>query len=220
MGQPIRLLVVHDDQLHRECLVRALASDPRYVAVDSPGDPAEVVCRIESFMPHVLLIDRGMPGDAAVQLASRVITAFPAVKVLMLGLTECPEAVWECAEAGCAGYVLRHETFDQLAVRIEQSLRGETVCSPQVACTLFSRLAELARRRDGDGETAGALLTARELQILELIAAGLSNKEIASRLCLSLHTVKNHVHNLLEKLAVPGRYAAVQYAYQKRWLKP
>jgi DNA-binding NarL/FixJ family response regulator len=219
MSQPIRLLIVHEDTLHRQCLATALAGSARFQILDSAADPAQTLLRIRQEVPDVVLVDWDLPNKAALCLTRHITHDFPEVKALLLAVTETPENIRDCAEAGAAGYVLKGETLEQLTVRIDQAMRGETVCSASAVRLLFARLAEFARQQPGDAQRDAPCPTSREMQILQLIADGMSNKEIASRLCLSLHTVKNHVHNLLEKLSAEGRYAAVRYAYERRWLK-
>jgi two-component system NarL family response regulator len=217
MTPSIRLLIVHEQQLHRQCLVAALAATERFSVVACAGSTEEALklVRDESF--DVVVADWDLQDRSALDLTRRLTDEFPTAKVLILGLTETPECVHECIEAGACGYVRKDETLDHLLTRIEQVLRGETVCSPAIARHLLSRLTKLAREQRHN-RTDGAVLTVREMEILRLIADGLGNKQIASRLCLSLHTVKNHVHNLLEKLSAKGRIAAVQYAYANQWL--
>jgi two-component system, NarL family, nitrate/nitrite response regulator NarL len=118
-------------------------------------------------------------------------------------------------EAGARGYVLRGASIDNLRIAVESIARGETVCSPQITYSMFSRLAELAHHAMG----AQTILTTREMEILQLISQGWSNKRIANHLFVSLYTVKNHVHNILKKLQVQHRLEAVAYAYQRYWLK-
>jgi DNA-binding NarL/FixJ family response regulator len=218
MTQPIHLLLVHDHHLHRECLAAALAVTGRFRAVETAASAEAALARLRQAPADVALLDWGLPGGGALETTRSIARDFPGVKVLLLGVPETAENVRACAEAGAAGYHRKEETLEQLTARIEQVIRGETDCSPDVARRLFSHLSELADAHRGDADGDGGL-TGRELQVLQLIADGLSNKQIAGRLHLSLHTVKNHVHNLLGKLAAEGRYQAVRFAHQKQWLK-
>ncbi len=219
MSQTTRLLIVHEDSLHRQCLAAALANTGRFQIVASAHTAAEALVRMGQEPANVVLADWNLPAEGALALTRRITHDFPEVKVLLMGLAETAGNVQACAEAGVAGYVLKEETLEQLTERIDQALRGETVCSAGIARHVFSRLAQLAREQLSHTKVDGPCPTCREMQILQLIAEGMSNKQIASRLCLSLHTVKNHVHNLLEKLSAEGRYAAVRYAYERHWLK-
>jgi two-component system response regulator NreC len=167
----------------------------------------------------VLLIGLDAVRDGAVELTQRVTSRPEGVKVIILGPEEATPEIVACLEAGAKGYVFREQSLEELKAAIELVSRGETVCTPGIAQFLFSRLGELGiehRRRE---RLEFLDLTARELEILRLIAEGLSNQQIAQRLYLSVHTVKNHVHNMLERLGLPSRIDAVQHAYKRGWFR-
>jgi DNA-binding NarL/FixJ family response regulator len=134
-----------------------------------------------------------------------LVAAIPEVKVVAFAVPETESDIIACAEAGVAACVTREASFGELVATIERVGSGESLCSPQVAAVLLRRVATLAAARSVEPASA---LTGREREILDLIDEGLSNKQIAQRLCIELPTVKNHVHNLLEKLDVQSRYEA------------
>ncbi|MDH3605183.1 MAG: response regulator transcription factor, partial [Candidatus Tectomicrobia bacterium] len=140
----------------------------------------------------------------------------PNVKVLMLGLAEEEAEVAECVEAGVSGYVLRNSSLDDLALAIELVIRGGTACSSEIAHAMFTRLSKLSRAPNHHDSTSRPPLSVREMEILQLIADGWSNQQIATHLCISLYTVKNHVHNILKKLQVNRRSEAVNSVYDLR----
>jgi len=216
--EPVRLLIVHDQLIYRQCLAQTLATTGRFATVGHAGSGADALRQVGRDPPDVVVIDWQLPAPGALALTRDLKRTFPDLKVLILGIVETLNVVQECVEAGAAGYVVIDDTVEQFLARVDEAMRGEASSSPGIVRALFSRLSELSH--DGKGGTGrGAdVLTFRELQILRMIAEGLSNKQIASRLNLSQHTVKNHVHNLLEKLSADGRHAAVQYAYERRWL--
>ncbi|MDQ5821587.1 MAG: response regulator transcription factor, partial [Actinomycetota bacterium] len=131
----------------------------------------------------------------------------PGTMVVALGVTEADDDVLPLAEAGVAGYVTRDGTVDDLLATVESVAAGETICSPRITATLLRRVALLARDRGAAAEAKRGL-THREREIVDLIDEGLSNKEIAVRLRIELATVKNHVHNILDKLHVRRRAEA------------
>jgi DNA-binding NarL/FixJ family response regulator len=133
----------------------------------------------------------------------------PDACVIALSVEETDEELIACAEAGVAGFVRRDAAFDELTTTISSVVRGELPCSPQTAAILLRRIAQLAAERRR--VTVTARLTPREREIVRLIDDGLSNKEIAGRLHIELATVKNHVHNILEKLQVHGRLEAAAH---------
>jgi DNA-binding NarL/FixJ family response regulator len=130
----------------------------------------------------------------------------PGTPIVGFGVEEVEGEVLACAEAGLAGYVPCDASLDDLVMRIQSVFRGELMCPPRIAASLFRRL-ESASANAAPAATALAL-TSREREVLTLIGGGLSNKEIAGRLNIEVSTVKNHVHNLLEKLQVTSRAQA------------
>jgi DNA-binding NarL/FixJ family response regulator len=152
--------------------------------------------------PDVVLVDLAAPGG--IEVVRRVVAALPEVSVVALGIAEREVEVIACAEAGVAAYVTRAQTLDDLEATLASVARGESPCSPKLTAMLLRRLAALGGTPVA-GDEREAALTPRESEVLRLIGRGLSNKQIAQRLCIELSTVKNHVHNVLEKLAVHRR---------------
>jgi len=144
--------------------------------------------------------------SALATLTSRereIVASTPGTRVVTLGITDDDPEVLPLAEAGVAGYVTTEASADEIVLVVESVARGEMPCSPRLAATLLQRVATLAQEQRTP--SALATLTSREREIVGLIGDGLSNKEIASGLCIEVATVKNHVHNILEKLNVTRR---------------
>lgn len=211
----VDLMLVSQHQLFRECLASKLAETDRFSIVVQGSDLNEILDPIRRQAPDVLLVDLGPPLEQIRDFVHR----FPQVKVIVFGLPKDEAEILRYIEAGASGYALMESRIDELAGTIDRVLRGEAACSPQITCSLFTRLAQLAREQRSCASVAAFDLTPREAEVLELIAEAMSNQQIADRLCLSLYTVKNHVHHILEKLNVEHRMAAVEQAYKKRWLR-
>jgi two-component system nitrate/nitrite response regulator NarL len=202
----IRVLIVADIRLYREGLVQILAAEPRLKVVGAAAELQTALQLVAQQATDVALVDMVMPHSIA---AVRGIAATaPGVKVVALGIRENEQDLIDCAEAGVAGYVARAASVEDLVAALEGVGRGELLCSPQTAATLLRRVAALASGASGAGH-ASNMLTPREREIGSLLEAGLSNKDIAVRLGIEVATVKNHVHNLLEKLQVHRRAQAV-----------
>jgi two-component system response regulator NreC len=155
----------------------------------------------------------------ALRLTKQVTHDFPMSRVLLLGVTETPSKLQQYVEAGASGYVLKDAPFHELQAVLEGVGRGETVCSPYIAHAMFTRLSELAETSSQSGSYEPGILSDRELEILLWMAEGWSNRQIAEHLCLSPHTVKNHVHNILKKLRVQRRLEAIKYATERQWFE-
>ena len=218
MRQAISLMVVSDHRFFGECLILSLRKCAVLSVHDLVRNEATALHKMEARAPDVVLLDWHLMDQGALKLSRHFSQAYPKVKVLIFGVAELEAEIRECVEAGAHGYLVKQASFDDLRQLIELVARGETVCSPHIAHALFSRLSELARSPGGDEAQEPMPLTSREVEILAYVAKGWSNSQIADYLCLSLHTVKNHVHNMLKKLQVDRRLEAVEYAKQRRWL--
>ena len=221
VAAPLEVAIVDDSPLFRECLATVLGEDDSILVSATVASRRELMERPPSYPPDVFLVAISLPHSGALELTRWIGSHYPGSNVLVLGLEEATEPqILECIDAGASGYLSRRSSLSDLRQCLEALMRGETLCSPRLAHSVFSRLAQLAHEPEpASAQKAEQVLTSRELEILELVAEGLANKEIAQRLIISLHTVKNHVHNILEKLEVSGRYAAVSYAYERRWLR-
>lgn len=199
-----RVIVVSGIRLYRDGLAEVLSQEADISVVGALGHEADNLERLDALRADVVLVDLGAPEGLGFLHA--VAQRHPHAKLVALGLPETETHVVACAEAGAAGYVPREATLDDLLRAIRAAEQGEARCSPKVAAGLFRRLARWARSEPGGFLEAGEQpLTRREHQVAGLIEQGLSNKEIAVRLGIELATVKNHVHNLLEKLRVHRR---------------
>ncbi len=198
----IRVLVAADIRLYRDGLRDGLDGLRDVVVVAAESSVAAVLAAVDRLRPEVAVVDLAMVGGAALlrDLGSR------GVKLVALTVPEAAEAMLTCAEAGVVGYIGRDGTFEQIVQAVRGASRNEVNCKEQLVAALVRGVHERARSASG---TPTAPLTERELEVARLIAyEGLSNKQIAQRLCIELPTVKNHVHNVLSKLGVRGRSQA------------
>lgn len=200
-GPVTRVIVVANIRLYREGLAHTLGSQAHIDVLGATDTGAAAVGAVDLVRPDVVVVDTATPdGLSTVRaLAGRC----PGARIVALGVPEHEPELIACAEAGISGYVNRDGSIDDLIAAIDSVARGEMLCTPRIAAALVRRVATLA----GERSTAGteARLTRREIEIGRLIDEGLSNKEIAQRLCIELPTVKNHVHHLLGKLDVRRR---------------
>jgi DNA-binding NarL/FixJ family response regulator len=218
MHQTISLAVVADHKFFGECLISMLRECDDLSVCDLLRNETDVLHRMKVCPPDVVLIDRHLADQTALKLTRHLSQHYPDVKVLIFGITEAEPEIRECVESGAQGYVSKEASFSDLRQIIELAARGETICAPHVTQALFSHLSALAQAPWNGGVSEPMPLTARELEILYHISKGWSNSEIADHLFLSLHTVKNHVHNILKKLQVQRRLEAVEYANKHSWL--
>jgi DNA-binding NarL/FixJ family response regulator len=203
----IRVLICSDVRIYREGLAEVLERRSGITVVGTSCAAWESLAQVRALGADIVLLD--MSTEESVAILREISGGAPEAHVVALGVAETEAEVVAYAEAGVAGYVTRDQALDDLVAAIVAVARGEASCSPRAAAMLLHRvsaLSEIQHERPG----ASVHLTERERQILLLIRAGLSNKQIGQRLCIELPTVKNHVHNILEKLGVSGRHEAAQ----------
>jgi DNA-binding NarL/FixJ family response regulator len=197
----IKLVVIAAVRLYREGLA-ALFAERRGFSVEATAVSREDgLARVRTSRPDVVLIALGR--GAAAPLVREIVETAPAARVVMLGVSDDDPEVLPLAEAGVAGYVTTEASANEIVLVVESVARGEMPCSPRLAATLLQRVATLAQERRAPSVLAS--LTTRERQIAQMLGDGLSNKEIACGLQIEVATVKNHVHNILEKLNVTRR---------------
>jgi two-component system nitrate/nitrite response regulator NarL len=194
----LRVLVVDDLRIYRDHLIARLAAQPFVGAAAGAADAEGAAGLLAGGDFGVVLVSLTTRGGLEICRAA----AGRGARVIALGVTADEDEAVACAEAGVAGYVLRHDTDDALLGVVAAVGRGEISCPPPVAAALMRRM---GRGGDARPSAGPGRLTAREREILGLIDQGMSNKEIADRLFIEVRTVKNHVHNLLEKLSVRRR---------------
>jgi two-component system nitrate/nitrite response regulator NarL len=200
----IRLAIVADIRLYREGLAECLGRRDGFEVVCTASTPTQAWIGISELHPDTLLVDMAIDESRAAIL--HLMDLAPGTHIVALGVADVEGDVLACAEAGAAGYVPRDGSIEDLVAAIQCAARGELLCSPRMAGSLLRRVAALAAEQ---GHHPPALaLTGREREVVRLIDQGLSNKEIARQLGIEVATVKNHVHNLLEKLQVHRRSEA------------
>src|SRR6266571_1393215 len=219
MTQSVSLMILADHRLFGECLASVLSRCESFTVLAVVQTAEEALRHMRERQADVILIDAHLPHAMVLTLTKQLTHDFPHVHVLLLGVTEAETKIQEYVEAGASGYVLKNTPFHELRSVIELVTRGGTMCSPHVAHAMFARLSELAQTAASGVTHEPVILSDRELEILQLIAEGWSNRQIADHLYLSPHTVKNHVHNILKKLHVQRRLEAIKYASERQWLK-
>jgi DNA-binding NarL/FixJ family response regulator len=194
------VLLVDDSELYRETLAGVLRPELGHGTVMTAADLHEALGWADTSCPDVVLVNMATAHSVGVLRA--IVAAVPDAPVVAIGIPEADEQVIACAEAGAAGFLFRRQPLATLLAVMQAVTSGEFPGSPRTTATLLRRVAALAAERHVH---RGDRLTPRERQVVRLIDEGLSNKEIARRLSIEIRTVKNHVHNILEKLQVRRR---------------
>ncbi len=208
----IRVIVVEDNRLMREGLTVMLDEQAgiQVVASLSNGDP---LLQGKKLACDIILLDLGLRSRNSLRLVESVKANRPATKIIVMDLAPTQTALVEYVSAGVSGFVLKDATFANFVQTIREVARGEKVLPPPLTSSLFSQIADLATLKGKGNPFKSVKMTKREREVVELIAEGLSNKEIAERISLAVDTVKSHVHNILEKLALHTRLEIASYRH-------
>ena len=218
-----RLLCIHQNRLFRQLLVSVLSGEDGYTTAETDGGLNDVLVQIQEFEPSIVLIDIELSHRRAIEIVASVAEEHPATKVVFLipGARlpeEHRQVLVECIEAGADGFILEESSMDELRRAIAQVIRGQKFYAQGIVEAMFEELSNLSREARWRRGSSDVKLTQRELDVLGLVAEGMSNQQIADQLSVSLFTIKNHVHNILDKLKVGDRHAAVQRALDNRWI--
>ena len=219
MIQPIRVFVINDHRLFADVVTVLLNHETDIALVGSAADPDTIEPAWSSKPCDVVLLDTTMEGVDAAQAILEIKSESPDIKVIVLGIELEEEAVLRFIEAGASGYISKDSSFPELLHMIKAVYHGQTLCSPRIAALVFTRIAELSRKHSRLQNVSRVRLTPREHEVLRLLALGCRNGEIAEQLGIALHTVKSHVHNLLDKLQARSRREAIERASAYGMLK-
>lgn len=208
-GGAVRIVVVDDHTVMRAGVVALLGSETSIEIVGEAGDGRAALELVEQYAPDVALVDLRMPVLDGVATTARIVERFPRTRVLILTTYDTDAEIERAVEAGAIGYLLKDTSREQLADAIHAAARGETVLAPRVAERLVARMRQPAQ----------IPLTARETDVLNAVADGLTNAEIGRRLVIAEATVKTHLLRLFAKLDVNDRTRAVVVAMERGVLR-
>jgi DNA-binding NarL/FixJ family response regulator len=209
----IRILIVHENRFFREGLALALIKHGGFEVAGHTLDLPRGIELPKEAHPDVILLQAVGTKDSPRNFIKKLTGSFPQARVVVFGVPDSDRDIINCIEAGAIGYVLRDASLSELVEVIRAAAGGEVIASPRITASLCRRLAKVMRFRGRPLIAGSQPLTPREQEIVSLIAAGLQNKEIAVRLGIEVQTVKNHVHNILEKLGMGSRYEVARRAH-------
>jgi two-component system NarL family response regulator len=212
---PIRVLLADPHALFRRGVRMVLDEQADIEVVAECADGIDAVDRISELMPDLVLIDVRMPGISGIEATRRARSIAPNVKVAILTVSEDDEDLFDAVRAGATGYLLKEVSIEELPDAVRAVARGQSLITPSMASRLLVEFNALSRRVEEQRGTAPRL-SDRELEVLRLVARGLSNKDIAAELVIAENTVKNHVRNILEKLQLRSRMEAAMYAVREK----
>ena len=214
LAKRIRVLVIDDNRLVREGLGALLDAQPDLKVVAAAEDTTTGLRRLRELAPHIVLVDGTLDNGDSHRCVAAFRKTAPETRVIVMDLLPAPEEVIEFVKAGANGFIMKDASLDDLVSTIRSVALGADVVPPALTGTLLSHIAQQAVVHQMPGAAEAVRMTKREREIMNLIAEGLSNKEIAQRLSIATYTVKSHVHNILEKLALHSRLQIAAYSHK------
>jgi DNA-binding NarL/FixJ family response regulator len=208
----ITVAIIEDNRLVREGMTEMLneLSDVKVVLAATSLETA----KLKEANPRVVLLDVGLQDRSSLRLAEAVRKDMAESRVIVMDLLPMHEEIAQFVNAGVAGFILKDATFEDFVGTIRSVAEGARVLPPRMTGTLFSQIAQAAVHRGGEAALEAVRMTQREREVIGLIAVGMSNKEIAQRLNIATHTVKSHVRNIMDKLALHTRLQIAAYAHE------
>jgi len=212
----IKILLIEDNRLLREGIAALLKKQPDINVVTTVGNGENILSLVQKLKPNIVLLDLGLRSQNSLHIVKLVKKNFKETKIIVMDLIPLQADVFEFVKAGVSGFMLKDISVVEFLKTIRLVFDGVQVLPTHLTGSLFSQIVEYAI--DGSKETKTAInesvrMTKREKQVIELIADGFTNKEIANKLHLSTYTVKSHVHNILEKLSLNTRVQIAKHAH-------
>ncbi|HET9728953.1 MAG TPA: response regulator transcription factor [Acidimicrobiia bacterium] len=212
------MLIADDHAVFRRGLHDVLAAVDDLEIVGEASDGTEVVDRVNDLLPDVVLMDLNMPAGGGIEATRRIRSSQPATRIIMLTVSDSEDDLSAAVRAGASAYLLKEVPIEELADAVRSVARGNGALAPAMVPKLFNEFNVLARRVEEHAGGNGQL-TDRELEVLRLVARGLSNKDIAAELVIAQNTVKNHMRNILEKLQARSRVEAAMVAVRDKLIE-
>jgi DNA-binding NarL/FixJ family response regulator len=208
----IRILLIEDNRLLREGITAMLNKQPDIRAVSSYGN-SDAFEKAKILKPHVILLDTGLRSQNSLKIVESIKKKYSKIEIIIMDLIPVQSDVVDFVKAGVSGFILKDATLDDFLHTIRTVVKGAKVLPPLLTDSLFSQIVEHAIQTGKVGVLINSVkMTRREQDVIDLIAKGRSNKEIASGLNIAVHTVKSHVHHILEKLALHSRLELASFA--------
>jgi two-component system, NarL family, nitrate/nitrite response regulator NarL len=220
MGKTISLVLIDDNRLLREGLAGLIRKQPDFRILAASGDIEEALRKVREAKPRVVLLDFSLESHDSLRVTTTVRKEVPEARVIVMGLLPIQEDVAAFVRAGASGFIMKDASFDDFVRTIRSVADGADVLPPQLTGSLFGQITRQVVSRGRAPVLEGVRLTERERQVIDLLGEGLSNKEIAARLHVAIHTVKSHVHNVLEKLALHTRLEVAAFSHSGGNRKP
>ncbi len=215
----IRLLLIEDNRLLHDGIISILNSQDDIKIISPAVDNETNISKIKQLKPDIILLDLGLRSRSSLNMVETVKKDFPGAKIIVMDLAPVQSDINLFINAGASGFILKDAALEDFLSTIRTVAGGSKVVPPNLNESLFSQIVENALKDGKKKLISAARMTKREREVIELIGNGLSNKEIAQKLCISTFTVKSHIHNIMEKFALHTRLEVASFSYSSAELK-
>ncbi|MBU2493075.1 MAG: response regulator transcription factor [Bacteroidetes bacterium] len=209
----IRLLLIEDNRLLRDGILGILKPYKDIVILTASGDAKKTFLKVQQLKPNVVLLDLGLRSLNSLHVVEMVKKDFPEAKIIIMDLAPIHADILQYVKAGANGFILKDASLNDFLITIRTVAEGSTVLPPLLVDSLFSQIVEHAVREGKTKLKEAVRMTKREREVVGLLGEGLSNKEIGQKIHISTYTVKSHIHNIMEKLALHTRLEIANYSY-------
>lgn len=215
----IRLLLIEDNRLLRDGINAILRHHKDIVIIAASGDAKNSLIKISQLKPNVVLLDLGLRSQNSLHVVEIVKKDFPMAKIIVMDLAPVQADILQFVKAGANGFILKDASLNDFLITIRTVSDGATVLPPTLVDSLFSQIVDHAVREGKTKLQESVRMTKREKEVISLLSEGMSNKEIGQKIHISTYTVKSHIHNIMEKLALHTRLEIANYSYTTDTIK-
>lgn len=215
----IRLLLIEDNRLLRDGILGILKPHKDIVIIAASAEGKNTLLKIQQLKPNVVLLDLGLRSQNSLHVVEIVKKDFPEAKIIVMDLAPVQADILQYVKAGANGFILKDASLKDFLITIRAVAEGSTVLPPLLVDSLFSQIVDHAVREGKSKLKEAVRMTKREKEVIGLLSEGMSNKEIGHRIHVSIYTVKSHIHNIMEKLALHTRLEIANYSYTTETLK-
>lgn len=219
MKNKIKLLLIEDNRLLRNGILSILKPHKDINILAASGESKNTVGKIKKLKPDVILLDLGLRSQNSLHVVEILKKDFPGAKIIIMDLAPIQADILQYVKAGANGFILKDASLNDFLITIRTVAKGSTVLPPTMVDSLFSQIVESAVRNGKSKIKEAVKMTKREKEVIALLSDGLSNKEIAQKMHISTYTIKSHIHNIMEKLALHSRLEIANYSYTGDTLK-
>jgi DNA-binding NarL/FixJ family response regulator len=215
----IKLLLIEDNRLLRDGILEILKPHKDIVVIAASGDGKNTYLKVQKLKPNIILLDLGLRSQNSLHVVEIIKKDFPEAKIIIMDLAPVQADILQYVKAGANGFILKDASLNDFLIAIRSVAEGSTVLPPLLVDSLFSQIVDHAVREGKTKLKKAVLLTKREKEVIALLSDGMSNKEIGQKMHISTYTVKSHIHNIMEKLALHSRLEIANYSYNDEALK-